>query len=79
MIAFSSIDNLHRKQSLIRDRIRGVVHQQANGVYLHGRAGVSKTYLVRTTLKPSASDMPIPTATSRRSGSLSSSRPTRSQ
>lgn len=51
MIAFSSIDNLHRKQSLIRDRIRAVVHQQANGVYLHGRAGVSKTYLVRTTLE----------------------------
>jgi hypothetical protein len=44
-------ESLGRKQSLIRDRIRGVVRQQANGVYLHGRAGVSKTYLVRNTLE----------------------------
>ena len=47
----SALDTLRKRQSLIRDRIRGVVHQAANGVYLHGRAGVSKTYMVRTTLE----------------------------
>lgn len=51
MATFSAVENLHRKQSLIRDRIRAVVYQTANGVYLHGRAGVSKTYLVRTMLE----------------------------
>ena len=51
MVAASPLENLHLKQSLIRDRIRGVVHLAANGVYLHGRAGVSKTYLVRNTLE----------------------------
>lgn len=48
---YSALDTLRKRQSLIRDRIRGVVHQSANGVYLHGRAGVSKTYMVRTTLE----------------------------
>jgi hypothetical protein len=51
MFALTALESLRRKQSLIRDRIRAVVHQAANGVYLHGRAGVSKTYLVRTTLE----------------------------
>jgi hypothetical protein len=51
MATFSALETLHRKQSLIRDRIRAVVYQTANGVYLHGRAGVSKTYLVRTMLE----------------------------
>jgi hypothetical protein len=51
MVTVSPLENLHLKQSLIRDRIRGVVHQASNGVYLHGRAGVSKTYLVVETLK----------------------------
>jgi hypothetical protein len=46
----SPLENLHRQQSLIKDRIRAVVHHEANGVYLHGRPGSSKTYLVRTTL-----------------------------
>jgi hypothetical protein len=46
----SPLENLHRQQSLIKDRIRAVVHREANGVYLHGRPGSSKTYLVRTTL-----------------------------
>lgn len=52
MVAASSpLATLRMQQSLIRDRIRAVVHQTANGVYLHGRAGVSKTYMVRTTLE----------------------------
>ena len=46
----SPLARLHRQQSLVRDRIRGVVHREANGVYVHGRAGVSKTFIVRTTL-----------------------------
>lgn len=50
MVTASPLENLRLKQSLIKDRIRGVVHQASNGVYLHGRAGVSKTYLVRSTL-----------------------------
>lgn len=50
MEPLSPLARLHRQQSLVRDRIRGVVHREANGVYLYGRAGVSKTYLVRTTL-----------------------------
>ncbi len=51
MPAFSPLQNLRNQQSLIRDRIRAVVHHEANGIYLHGRPGVSKTYLVCTTLK----------------------------
>ena len=50
MATLSPLENLHRQQSLIKDRIRAVVHHEANGVYLHGRPGSSKTYLVRTTL-----------------------------
>lgn len=50
MSGTSVLESLHRQQSLIRDRIRAVVHQVANGVYLYGRPGSSKTYLVRTML-----------------------------
>lgn len=46
----TALERLHRRQSLIKDRIRAVVHHEANGVYLHGRPGSSKTYLIRTTL-----------------------------
>ena len=51
MESFSVLKELRSKQSLIKDRIRGVVGGEANGIYLHGRAGVSKTHLVRTTLE----------------------------
>jgi hypothetical protein len=47
----SPLKELRNKQSLIRDRIRAVVRGHANGIYLHGRPGLSKTYLVRTTLE----------------------------
>lgn len=47
----SALSRLHSKHSLIRDRIRAVVRGAANGIYLHGRPGLSKTYLVRTTLE----------------------------
>lgn len=51
MATVSALTTLRRQQSLIKDRIRAVVHREANGVYLHGRPGSSKTYLVRTTLE----------------------------
>lgn len=50
METLSPLEMLHSKQSLIRDRIRALVRGHANGIYLHGRPGLSKTYLVRTTL-----------------------------
>jgi len=51
MATLSPLGGLRNKQSLIRDRIRAVVRGHANGIYLHGRPGLSKTYLVRTTLE----------------------------
>jgi hypothetical protein len=45
------LEELHKQQSIIKDRIRSVVHREGNGVYLHGRPGSSKTRLVRTTLE----------------------------
>lgn len=45
------LEDLHKQQSIIKDRIRSVVHREGNGVYLHGRPGSSKTRLVRTTLE----------------------------
>lgn len=51
MVAFGSpLVSLNHQKSLIRDRIREVASGQVNGIYLHGRPGSSKTYLVRTTL-----------------------------
>lgn len=47
----SPLQSLRNRKALIRDRIRAVVHGQANGIYFHGRPGLSKTYLVRTTLE----------------------------
>jgi len=44
------LEELRKQQSIIKDRIRGVVHNEANGMYLHGRPGSSKTFMVRTTL-----------------------------
>jgi hypothetical protein len=45
------LKDLQQQHSLIRDRIRAVVHGNATGLYLHGRPGTSKTFLVETTLK----------------------------
>ena len=50
MHSSSLLEGVHKKQSLIQDRIRGVVHGSINGVYLFGRPGTAKTFLVRTTL-----------------------------
>lgn len=43
-------DELMRQVKVIKDRVRGVIHRQANGLYLHGRPGTSKTFMVRSTL-----------------------------
>jgi len=45
-----ALEELHKLQSLIKDRIRSVVHGEAHGMYLHGRPGSSKTRLVCSTL-----------------------------
>jgi hypothetical protein len=45
------LQELHDQLVLIKDRVRGVVHGHANGMYLHGRPGTSKTHSVRTTLE----------------------------
>jgi hypothetical protein len=50
MEPLSPLKELRNKQSLIRDRVRAVACGEANGIYLHGRPGLSKTYLIRTTL-----------------------------
>lgn len=41
---------LMEQVKVVKDRVRGVVHGQTNGVYLHGRPGTSKTYMVCSTL-----------------------------
>jgi len=47
----SPLQSLRNRQALIRDRIRAVVYGHANGVYLFGRPGISKTYSVLTFLE----------------------------
>ncbi len=42
---------LLKQIKVAKDRIRGVVHGESNGMYLHGRPGTAKTYMVRTTLE----------------------------
>jgi hypothetical protein len=41
---------LHRRLAVVRARVLAVAHHHANGFYLFGRAGTSKTYTIRTTL-----------------------------
>lgn len=41
---------LMKQVKVVKDRVRGVVHGKSNGVYLHGRPGTSKTYMVCSTL-----------------------------
>jgi hypothetical protein len=51
MDAIDYYDDLMTQIKVVKDRIRGVFHGQHNGLYLHGRPGTSKTYVVRTTLE----------------------------
>jgi hypothetical protein len=41
---------LMKKMKVVKDRVRGVVWGESNGLYLHGRPGTSKTHTVCTTL-----------------------------
>jgi hypothetical protein len=41
---------LQRRLAVVRARVLAVAHRHANGFYLFGRAGTSKTYTIRTTL-----------------------------
>ena len=50
MASNDDLQDLLKQQMVIKDRVRGVVHKQCNGMYLHGRPGTSKTYLVLSTL-----------------------------
>jgi hypothetical protein len=43
-------EELLRQIMIVKDRVRGVFHGQSTGMYLHGRPGTSKTYMVRSTL-----------------------------
>jgi hypothetical protein len=45
------LDELNQWYMIIKDRVRGVVHGESAGMYLHGRPGTSKTYTVCTTLE----------------------------
>lgn len=44
------LKDLQHQHTIIRDRLRAVVHGHANGIYLFGRPGTSKTYMVCTNL-----------------------------
>lgn len=46
----NALQQLERRQAVIRDRVRGVALGHTTGFYLFGRPGTSKTYTVRKTL-----------------------------
>lgn len=50
MDSSNSLKELMQQIKVVKDRVRGVVHGQSNGVYLHGRPGTSKTHMVCSTL-----------------------------
>src|SRR5271154_3864013 len=41
---------LHRRQAIVRDYVRGVAKQYATGLYLFGRPGTAKTHTVKAVL-----------------------------
>jgi hypothetical protein len=45
-----SYGELMEQNKIVTDLVRGVVNGRYNGVYLYGRPGTSKTFLVKTTL-----------------------------
>lgn len=44
------LEELNRRLDVVRSRVSSVARRYANGFYLFGRAGTSKTYTVRMTL-----------------------------
>jgi hypothetical protein len=49
--AIDPLEELNRRQAVIRDRVRGVALRHHTGLYLFGRAGTGKTYGIRKTLE----------------------------
>ena len=43
-------EELMKQTTIIKDRIRAVIHRLSNGMYLYGRPGTSKTHMIRSTL-----------------------------
>jgi hypothetical protein len=43
--------DLRKRQAVLRDYVRAVAKQYANGLYLHGRPGTAKTHTVREVLE----------------------------
>jgi hypothetical protein len=46
----SLLAELHRRQAVVRDYVRGVARQYATGLYLFGRPGTAKTHTVKDVL-----------------------------
>lgn len=46
----SHYNELIKQITIVKDRVRGIVHQQYNALYLYGRPGTSKTYTICDTL-----------------------------
>src|ERR1700676_3589410 len=42
---------LHRRQAIVRDYVRGVARQYSTGLYLFGRPGTAKTHTVKAVLE----------------------------
>jgi hypothetical protein len=47
----SLLAELHKRQTIVRDYVRGVAGQYGTGLYLFGRPGTAKTYTVRAVLE----------------------------
>jgi hypothetical protein len=45
------LDELKRRQTVVRDYVRAVAHRYATGLYLFGRPGTAKTHTVRAVLE----------------------------
>lgn len=50
MTILTPYESLESQVTIVKDRVRGVVHRQSTGLYLHGRPGTAKTHMVRSTL-----------------------------
>src|SRR5579871_4007240 len=50
MDANGHYEELMRQIKIVKDRVRGLVYGETNGLYLYGRPGTSKTFTVCSTL-----------------------------
>src|SRR5947209_6874764 len=51
------LQELHRRQSVVRDYVRAVARQYAAGFYLYGPPGTAKTHTVRSVLENEVRDI----------------------